>query len=210
MTKNENTMDPLHIRNIGSREGQDYFAAKVTGKQKGYYLDIGCADPLTHNNTVWLHTMGWQGLCLDINPGSIRGVNERRPHRGVVHDMTQSPLEIFLGHRVPRWVDYLSFDVDGATPEAVANFPWDHYQFGAITIEHDSKPDRREAVEEYLIRRHGYRLFASNVCAVPGFAFEHWLIHPDLQPQIRFRTLGDCPDRQWWNQLCFDFTPVSK
>lgn len=27
-------MDPLHIRNIGSREGQDYFAAKVTGKQQ--------------------------------------------------------------------------------------------------------------------------------------------------------------------------------
>jgi len=194
-----------HIRHIGSREGQDYFASKVTGKREGFYLDVGCADPIIYNNTVWLDTMGWKGHCFDTNAGSVRGINQRRPFRGHCHDMRQSPLGLFYALGIPEWVDYLSFDIDEATPEAVANFPWKEFQFGAITIEHDGKADRREAIEEYLIRRHGYKLFASNVCAVPGFAFEHWLIHPDLSPQIRFRTLGECPDRQWWHSICFDF-----
>ena len=193
-----------HMRRVGSREGQDFFAAKVTGKRSGFYLDIGCADPIIYNNTVWLDTMGWDGRCFDVNPNSVNAVNQRRPFRGVLHDMRESPLGLFLDLGIPHRVDYLSFDIDEATPEAVANFPWKEYQFSSITIEHDGKEDRREAIEEHLVRRHGYKLFASNVCAVPGFAFEHWLVHPDLQPAARFHTLGECPDRQWWHTLICD------
>ena len=41
--------------------------------------------------------------------------------------------------------------------EALRNFPFDEFRFGAITIEHNNREDRRAKIRELLLKN-GYRL----------------------------------------------------
>jgi hypothetical protein len=48
-------------------------------------------------------------------------------------------------------------DIEGAEYMALSEFPFDKYEFGAITIEHNDLQDQRAKIRELLVKN-GYRL----------------------------------------------------
>ena len=49
--------------------------------QNGYYVDIGCNDPVFASTTVFLRTKGWDGVNVDANPNNTIRFNLLRPQQ---------------------------------------------------------------------------------------------------------------------------------
>ena len=54
---------------------KEYF----NGKNKGFYVDVGCYHPLQRNNTMLLYQKGWRGINIDISDFSIKLFKFLRP-----------------------------------------------------------------------------------------------------------------------------------
>lgn len=54
--------------------GEDLFLKRIFGKNKrsGFYVDIGCNNPIQKSNTFKLYLKGWNGICADGNAQLIR------------------------------------------------------------------------------------------------------------------------------------------
>ena len=52
-----------------SQCGEDLILKSIFGKntQKGFYVDIGCNNPIQKSNTFKLYLKGWTGICVDGN-----------------------------------------------------------------------------------------------------------------------------------------------
>lgn len=48
---------------MGSQLGQDGFVLSYF--KKGFYIDVGAADPVSLSNTWLLDRLGWEGVCVD-------------------------------------------------------------------------------------------------------------------------------------------------
>ena len=48
------------------------------GDEIGFYLDIGCNDPITYSNTWLLYLKGWKGIAIDANPTLIERYKSTR------------------------------------------------------------------------------------------------------------------------------------
>lgn len=44
------------------------FKRRILSGEKGTYVDIGCAAPVSISNTYLFYCLGWRGLCVDPNP----------------------------------------------------------------------------------------------------------------------------------------------
>ncbi len=67
-----------------SQAGEDIilmnlFHNKIEKREKGFYIDIGCYDPVIHSNTFLLYLNGWSGINIDANPGAIKKFEKKRP-----------------------------------------------------------------------------------------------------------------------------------
>ena len=81
-------------------------------------------------------------------------------------EVAAAPLEdILVKHNAPQKIQYLSIDIEGSEYDALCNFPFDRYQFEAITIE--------GARCDELLQDHGYRLVKSPFCEVE---WEHFYL----------------------------------
>ena len=49
-------------------------------KKKGFYVDVGCQNPIKNNNTYLLHKKGWFGLNIDLDKDNIDIFNVSRPN----------------------------------------------------------------------------------------------------------------------------------
>jgi FkbM family methyltransferase len=49
-------------------------------KKKGFYVDVGCQNPIKNNNTYLLHKKGWFGLNIDLDKDNIDIFNISRPN----------------------------------------------------------------------------------------------------------------------------------
>jgi FkbM family methyltransferase len=70
---------------------------------------------------------------------------------------TATLADILRRAKAPSYIHYLNVDIEGAEYMALRDFPFNEYEFGAITIEHNSLEDRRAEIRELLVRN-GYRL----------------------------------------------------
>jgi FkbM family methyltransferase len=70
---------------------------------------------------------------------------------------TATLADILRRAKAPAYIHYLNVDIEGAEYMALRDFPFNEYEFGAITIEHNSLEDRRAEIRELLVRN-GYRL----------------------------------------------------
>ena len=48
--------------------------------QNGFYVDIGCQNPISNNNTYLLYKKGWRGLNVDLDQKNIDLFNISRPN----------------------------------------------------------------------------------------------------------------------------------
>lgn len=58
-----------------SQTGEDLIINFFLPKRKGFYVDIGCSDPMVLNNTCLFYKKGWSGINVDANPRCIERFN---------------------------------------------------------------------------------------------------------------------------------------
>ncbi len=63
-----------------SQEGEDIVLERFfTGKEKGFYVDIGAHHPTRFSNTYKSYLKGWRGINIDATPGSMKPFELMRP-----------------------------------------------------------------------------------------------------------------------------------
>ncbi|MDO8967465.1 FkbM family methyltransferase [Algoriphagus sp.] len=63
-----------------SKSGEDLVLAKILQKYKsGYFVDVGCWDPINYSNTYYFYLRGFQGICIDPNPRLVDEYRLIRP-----------------------------------------------------------------------------------------------------------------------------------
>ena len=62
-----------------SQGGEDvHILTLLDDKPNGFYLDIGCNDPIHYSNTFKMYTLGWTGILVDGNPKLIEKARKVR------------------------------------------------------------------------------------------------------------------------------------
>jgi FkbM family methyltransferase len=64
--------------------------------------------------------------------------------------------DVLENTRAPKFIHFVSLDIEGAELEALKAFPFDQYKIGAMAVEHNDEEPKRTEIEA-LMRRHGYR-----------------------------------------------------
>jgi FkbM family methyltransferase len=96
--------------------------------------------------------------------GPFSGIDE---HIGIWRELTQGGrvvelttttlADILQRANAPKYIHYVSIDVEGAELEVLRGFPFSEYTVGAFTIEHNFEEPRRTQIRQ-LLEQHGYRL----------------------------------------------------
>lgn len=175
-----------------SNAGQDEFAFKLNNKKtNGYYVEIGCGDPLFENNTMFLESVGWSGISIDCVSYDYSG---RKNKYFKENALELSYKYFFRENNVPKIIDYLSLDIDLSTTDCLVKLPLNEYSFKVITIEHDSYRfgDAPRVAQRKILTNAGYFLMCANVTTPPLFEnqyFEDWWVHPSYINVYNFKHL---------------------
>lgn len=54
-------------------------------QKKGFYVDVGCNDPIRMSNTFYFYLQGWSGICIDANEKLIKKHRKVRPRDIAIH-----------------------------------------------------------------------------------------------------------------------------
>lgn len=179
-----------------SQAGQDRFVEEVLIKSgvvtcnsltRGSFLDIG-AGGRSISNTLGLEEIGWFGWLVDNSEGAKKD-SEMRPSNFICANAVELSYAF-----LPAEVDYLSLDVDGATPDVVQRFPWNKTQFRVITVEHDAYRFGRGPREmmRAILGNHDYQLICADVRNPEPFE-DWWVSKEVLEHAKKFI----CNGKQW-------------
>lgn len=69
---------------------------------------------------------------------------------------TVTLADILERAKAPRFIHFMSLDIEGAELEALRAVPFDKYQFGAFAIEHNYEGQKRRGIQA-LLEKHGYQ-----------------------------------------------------
>ena len=143
-------------------EGQDYIAHELIG-ESGFYLDIGCAEPIKKNNTYALELLGWHGICIDKNNFTA----QYQKYRPKTYYFCENVLRVDWSRLLQAYsdsyvIDFISMDVDDANIELMQSFPFDRFEFKVLCFETDEYNcgDKRKKVAEEVLAKYPqyYRL----------------------------------------------------
>jgi FkbM family methyltransferase len=75
-----------NVRTSWSQFAEDLIATQLLGYEKtdGFYVDVGCFDPVTYSNTFMFYRRGWSGVCIDPNPKTAAAWRNVRPRDTMV------------------------------------------------------------------------------------------------------------------------------
>lgn len=155
-----------------SQIGQDYFVLKIlNNKQNGYFLDIGCAEPIRFSNSHILEKhFNWSGIGVDIldandETGDWKTIRPKTKH--IIEDALEIDyLKLLKYNDAPKTIDYLSLDLEPPelTLKCLFKIPFSHYVFNVITFETDEYreggEERVRQSREYL-KTFGYVIYTS-------------------------------------------------
>lgn len=67
--------------NYFSQTGEDIIIKELQeNKKNGFYVEVGCHEPILMSNTFNLYLDGWNGLCIDANPALVKKFKKYRPN----------------------------------------------------------------------------------------------------------------------------------
>lgn len=175
-------------RLFGSRAeaAQDLFVYLILDKKKnGFYIDIGSCDAEISNNTYYLATRGWNGICVEINSGH-QSSYELRPNTVFFNTnaLDLDWLEIRNLIIKTSEIDYLSVDIDTSSLKFLQLFPFEQLKPKVITIEHDSYQygNKYKVIQREILTKYGYEAIAKDVLIqqvgtnAVGKPFEDWWV----------------------------------
>lgn len=106
----------------------------------------------------FLSAGGWGGIIDDTFGIS----KDREPGAPIVEFTTVTLGEILERAKAPRFIHYMSMDIEGGEVHALKGFPFDKYQLGALTVEHNFIEPKRSEIKA-LMEAHGYKRFWTSV-----------------------------------------------
>jgi hypothetical protein len=163
-----------------SQAGQDIFVRLILGENTPrFFLDIGCAGDL-YSNTLALEQEGWKGILVDVDDTA----------KGRKNQFIRADAKTVNLNLCPKYVDYLSLDIDEGTLDALENVMLHHIRFGIITIEHDAYRfgNKLRSGEREILKRAGYELICEDVCGTEDAPFEDWWVSKELSTKAeKFR-----------------------
>ena len=167
-----------------ARHFQDMFVLSVLdGKVGGSFLEIGCGDPIVHNNTYLLEKkFGWSGLSIDNDPKHCYNYKNNRKTSVFLCDALGIDYKQFM--RMGCFddiVDFLRINSENTSIEVLKKIPFDDYQFRVIQFQHNEcwwgdvfKTESRKLLEEL-----GYILVVPDVSINEHENYEDWWVHPN-------------------------------
>lgn len=175
-----------------SQSCQDEFVYNILDKQTiGTFIDIGSNDPICFNNTYFLETIGWHGICIDMDyyDYSIRNCKFYQKNA-----LEIDYIKLFTENKFPAVIDYLSIDIDEYSADCLEKIPLDIFRFKVITIEHDSYRfgDLLKSKQHKLLIERGYNLICENVTCPPlkqNQYFEDWWVDVKYIDLLKFNNI---------------------
>ena len=86
-----------------SFSGIDIVLKKIFYQQeKGFYIDVGCQNPIKNNNTYLLYKKGWEGINIDLDEDNINLFNSARPNDSNFNKAVSSDVkdvELYFYHK---------------------------------------------------------------------------------------------------------------
>jgi len=86
-----------------SFSGVDIVLKKIFYQQeKGFYIDVGCQNPIKNNNTYLLYKKGWEGINIDLDKDNINLFNSARPKDSNFNKAISSEIknvELYFYHK---------------------------------------------------------------------------------------------------------------
>jgi hypothetical protein len=201
-----------------SQSGQDDWVLSII-KHKGYFVDMGAYDGVKYSNTLRLEEAGWEGLCIEPNPENFELLWGNRKcrkaniavtgHRGWIHlsnDGSSSQIsvagELYLPSdtiknildywKAPKYIDYISSDLERMDAEVWESFPFNEYSFGLATVEHclyEGNNNFKERIMKVMLDN-GYVLAKENVES-DGNAYEDWYCSRELCKWDDVKTINE-------------------
>lgn len=166
-----------------AQANQDIFVLEcLNNKRSGYFLDLGCSDPIIISNTYLLEKeYGWKGIAIDIEQTHIDKFRSCRNSIAICDDCTTIDINQLLDQYQINHVDYLSLDLEpaSATLSCLKNLPLNKKTFGVITFEHDFYRfgDKIREESRNILQKHGYHALCKNISA-GGCIYEDWYVNP--------------------------------
>lgn len=190
-----------------SQSGQDDWVLSII-KGKEFFVDIGSYDGVLFSNTLRLEEKGWLGLCIEANPTNFAALKKNRKcdvvnmavalHTGKLRMSDEGsssqisetgnvlvPCDlignILAANSVPKYIDYISSDIERMDADMWESFPFSKYSFGLATVEHclyEGNNNFKERIMKVMLDN-GYVLAKENV-EHDGSQYEDWFIHPKL------------------------------
>lgn len=108
-----------------SQFGEDIRLWTLLGTRRGFYVDVGCNDPIHFSNTFRLYIEGWEGIAVDGDTRMVERFRRMRPRDKTVHavvsDREQDACfaemnETCLSHLVPLTGSLRSPDAHRVSP----------------------------------------------------------------------------------------------
>ncbi len=85
------------------------------------------------------------------------GLWKNRALKAPTVELTTTTLtDILERTKAPRFIHFMSLDIEGAELEALKGFPFDQYKIGALAVEHNDEEPKRTEIRA-LLKSHGYR-----------------------------------------------------
>ncbi len=103
------------------------------------------------------------GKRMEFQTGSgIRGIwdtlgefKDKAQEGRTVAFTTTTLADVLARTNAPRYIHFVSLDIEGAELEALKAFPFDTYTIGSMVVEHNYEGAKRSAIEA-LMKSHGY------------------------------------------------------
>lgn len=196
--------DPTLIDSLGMPLNQDLFAIYINEyKSGGYFLDLGCNDPIAGNNSFILERMDWKGILVDSSNQFVENCKKQRKNICICADLTNIKLsDIMIQYECPEIIDYISLDLDNcAALPCIKSFDFNKHKIRCITFEHDAYSQHtdgktmRTQSREFL-KSKGLKRICSDVCVFNGKPFEDWYINPELVSEDIYKPL-ECSNVEW-------------
>jgi hypothetical protein len=176
------------LKKSWSQVGQDLWAVENSGGNKTF-LDIGCMEPYSNNNTYALELEGWKGLAIDFEKLFISSWHQYRRCPAICANALEIKWrETFAKHDLPLEIGYLSLDLYGEELQVLRNLTGAGVTFRCATIEHDSmgiKLEQRDKIREFLLAQ-GYTLAVADVLSPSSILNEV--------------EVGKKPFEDWWTR----------
>lgn len=86
-----------HLRISYSQFAEDLILTNILGYEKtdGFYVDVGCFEPIQFSNTFIFYQRGWRGLAIDANPALAPLWKKRRPRDTFINlGIAEQPSEL--------------------------------------------------------------------------------------------------------------------